>query len=176
MSRFNNHGKAVWGAQRPDSFPNGSSHRRNLNFRDNRRDGERVIRQTQDDGEMEDRTFDDHHPDGQLGSKLDRLIERLDKFDAWKEETDRRLLNSDPVLSRETEPPLGFDDPDDWEYGDFLRKKAGDMGFRIRNPNFSIRKGPPEERGHRETRGRGGGVWDPPGMRPTRNQFGGFDQ
>lgn len=81
MSRFNNNGKSAWGVHRPDTFPNGSSCRPNFN---NRRNGV-LQRQNQDDGELESRPNDDSYHDDPVNGKLDRLLDKMDKFDLWRD-------------------------------------------------------------------------------------------
>ncbi|XP_041999909.1 uncharacterized protein LOC121749403 [Salvia splendens] len=172
MSRFNNNGKSAWGAHLLDTFPNGVSRRPNFN---NRRNGV-FQRQNMEDGELESRPNEDSHHDDSVNGKLDRLLDKMDKFDLWTDETDSRFESLDPNLSRETEPALGFDDADEGEYEDFRRRKSGDRGYRARNPNFGNRDATMEERGRRSERGRSVSGWDPPGNCYARAQFGGFPQ
>lgn len=115
-----------------------------------------------DEGEFEVRTSEELNQDEPVGNKLDRVLEKLEKIDVWKDETDRRLEGLDPNLSRETEPPLGFDDGDEADYEDYRRGRHPEWGGRYRNPNPNIRDG-----------GRGGFGWDQPNNRNAHQQFGG---
>ncbi|KAG6438025.1 hypothetical protein SASPL_102958 [Salvia splendens] len=94
----------------------------------------------------------------------------LDKFDAWRDDTDRRFENL------ETEPPSGFDDDDDWDYEDVRRQRSGDRGLRGRNPSGGFREGPHEDRARRDSGGRNGPGWTTQGNRHPSQQFGRVDQ
>lgn len=133
MSRFkNNNEKGSWGAQRQEAFPNGFSRRPNFYGRCN---GGGFGRQTVHDLELETRPTDELHNDDPVIGKLDRVLEKLEKIDLWRDETDRRFKGLDPNLKREIEPPLGFDDGADGEFEDFRRRGTADRGLRYRNPN-----------------------------------------
>lgn len=111
-----------------------------------RRDGGGPNQNSVDNGELDTRPTEEAQHDEPVSSKLDCVLDRLDKFDVWKDETDCRFVNFDPSLSRETEPPSGFDE-DDWEYEEGRRRRPGDRNQRYRNPNGGFRDGLLEERG-----------------------------
>lgn len=129
MSHFNNNGKAVWGPNRPDTFPTGASRRQNPNF-NNRRFNGGFTRQPRDEGELENRPMAEAQTDEPLSNKLDRVLDKLEKIDMWKDETDRRFDSLDPFLSREVEPPLGFDDDREGVMDDARRRGTVDRGYR----------------------------------------------
>lgn len=173
MSRFNNNCKAVWGPHRPDTFPNGSSHRPNPNLVGNRRGNEGYNRQSGDDGDLETRIMDDIPNDEPVSTKLDRVLDKSEKFDLWKDEADRRFENLDPKLSRETEPPLGFDDEGEGELENFRGQRPVERGIRIGN-NTGLREGPFDDRGRREDRNRVRAGWERTGSRQPRQSTGGY--
>ncbi|XP_042035152.1 uncharacterized protein LOC121781486 [Salvia splendens] len=164
MSRFNNYGKSAWGVNHPDMFHNGASRRPTFNIRRN----EIFQRQDIDDGDLEGRPTGESHREDPVTEKLDRLLDKMEKFDQWKDATDRRLQSLNPVVSRGTEPPLGVNDADEEEYVDFRRGKSGDTGFRARNPNLGYRELAPEERVQRAEKVNNGSEWDPPTTRYGR--------
>ncbi|XP_042023144.1 uncharacterized protein LOC121770490 [Salvia splendens] len=164
MNRFSNNGEAVWGGHRPDSFSSGASQRQNFNLRHN----EVFQRQAFDEGDLEGRPPGDSNQEETLSGKMDRLLEKMDKFDQWKDETDRKFKCLDPLLARETEPPLGFDEADDGVYEELRRWKSMDRGGRVRNPTGGYRDGAIEDRGFRPDRSNDGSAWDVPGNRYTR--------
>ncbi|KAG6434095.1 hypothetical protein SASPL_105717 [Salvia splendens] len=129
----NNNGKAVWGSGRQESYPANRFGGRPSTA--GRRDGGGFHEHNMDDGEGETRQPDESRLDEPISSKLDRVLDRLDKFDAWRDDIDRRFENLDPTLSREAEPPSGFDDGDDWDYEDVCWQRSGDRGLRGRNPS-----------------------------------------
>ncbi|XP_041995643.1 uncharacterized protein LOC121745750 [Salvia splendens] len=173
MNRFNNNGKAVWGSSRPNSYPNGAPRRQQPV---DRRNFGSSHRSQLDDEELEGRHLEEIQQDDSVSGKLDRVLDRLDKFDAWKDETDRRVGYGDPIISRETEPPSGFDDGDDLGDDGFRRGRYGDMGFNSRQSGGGFRDGMQMGRGRRGGRGRPGSCWDPPGNMQTRTRGVGFDQ
>ena len=95
MSHFHNNGKGTWGSHRPDTFPNGSSRRNNVGVR---RDYLGLQRPPLDE-EPSIRPLDDSNNNNSISGKLDQLLDRLDKFDSWRDETDRRsiILNQTPT-------------------------------------------------------------------------------
>ncbi|XP_041994863.1 uncharacterized protein LOC121744871 [Salvia splendens] len=163
MSRFNNYGKSAWGANRPDTSHNEASRRPNFNIRRN----EAFQRQDIDEDDLEGRPTGESHRDDPVNEKLDRILDKMEKFGQWKDATDRRLEKLNPVGSRGTDPALGLNDPDEEEYADFRRGKSGDQGFRARNPSYGVRDVAPEERARRAERSHGGSDWDQPA-----NQYG----
>ena len=117
---------------------------------------------TLDDGEFENRLTDDPLHDDPIQSKLNRIMEKINKINLWKDETDWRLEFREPRPACETESPWGLDEADDLEYDDYLRRKLAEKGYRDRNPNYGQRNDPSEERGRRDLRGP---RWDSPGVR-----------
>ena len=94
--------------------------------------------------------MDDLFRDDPVQSKLDRIMEKIDKFDLWKEETDRRLENRDTRPTRDTDHPWSFDEGDELEYDDYRRRKLAERGYHHRNRNYGQRDDPTEERGRRD--------------------------
>ncbi|XP_042051692.1 uncharacterized protein LOC121797016 [Salvia splendens] len=162
-----------WGSSRPDSFTPGVP-RRQLPVE--RRNFGVPHRPQLDDGDLEIRPNDESMHDDYMNGKLDRLLDKLDKFDLWREEADRRFEYLDPIVPRETEPPLGFEDGDEAEYEEFRRKKASEKGGRARHPNFCMRDMSMDDRRRRGERTRGASAWDAPGNRFARTHGGGFPQ
>lgn len=145
MSRFNNNnGRGAWGAHRHDAFPNGFSRRPNFY---GRRNGGGYGRPPGDDLELETRPMDEPRNEEPVSGKLDRVLDKLEKIEVWRDETDRRFEGLDPSLKRETEPPLGFDDGGDGEFEECRRRGPADRGGRYKNPNADFREGQYEERG-----------------------------
>lgn len=126
-----------------------------------------------DDGEPENRPTENTHQDEPVSNKLDRVLDKLEKIDLWRDETDRRFESSDPNLSQETEPPLGFED-EEREFENFQRGKSMDRGVCFGNPTTAIRDEPYDGRGRREDRFRNGSGWDQTGLRQPRQQIGGY--
>ena len=95
MSRFHNNGNGSWGSHRQGTFPNGSSRRNNVGVR---RDYLGLQRPPLDE-EPSTRPLDDSNNNDSISGKLDQLLDRLDKFDSWRDETDRRsiILNQTPT-------------------------------------------------------------------------------
>ena len=84
---------------RTDSFPaNRFAGRQSTG---GRREGGGYYRSPLGDGEFKGRPTDDSRSIDHGGNKLDRLLEKFDKFDLWKEETDRRFETLDSALSRD---------------------------------------------------------------------------
>ena len=96
MSRCHNNWKGTWGSHRPDTFSNGSSRCNNVGVR---RDCLGLQRPPLDE-ELSIRTLDDGNNDESISIKLDQLLDRLDKFDSWRAETDRRFDNLEPNPNR----------------------------------------------------------------------------
>ena len=88
--------KSAW-APRPDTFLNGSSGR---NYPKGRRDQGGFNRANQDNGVVIGRPTDDQITDDSIGWKLDRVLDSLDKFESWREETDRKFDTIDPTATR----------------------------------------------------------------------------
>ncbi|XP_042008927.1 uncharacterized protein LOC121757445 [Salvia splendens] len=172
MNRFHNNGKSGWGGHRPDSFASGASRRQNFSIRRN----DVFHRQPSDGEDLEGRPNGDPHQEDTVNGKLDRLLEQMNRFDQWRDETDRRFENMDPPATRETEPPLGFAETDDGGFEEFRKRNSGDMGYRARHPTGGRRQGSMEDREYRVERGRWGSAWDAPGNRYVRPQFGGVPQ
>ncbi|XP_042009136.1 uncharacterized protein LOC121757696, partial [Salvia splendens] len=162
MKRFNNNGKAVGGSSRPDSFPNGASRRQQPV---DRRNFGNSHQSQLEDGEFEVRQPEELHLDDSVSGKLDRLLDRLDKFEVWRADTDRRFQSLEPVISRDAEPPSVFEDGDDWGDKGFRRTRYGDRGNNFRNPSGGFRDSQQAGRGSRGGRGRPGSCWDPPWTR-----------
>ncbi|XP_042035243.1 uncharacterized protein LOC121781586 [Salvia splendens] len=164
MSRFNNFGKSAWGGSRPDTFHNGASRRPNFNIRRN----EIFQRQETDDGELEGQPTGESLRQDPMNEKLDRLLDKMEKFDQWRDTADRRFESLDRSAPRATDPTLRFDVGDEEEYEDFRRGKSREIGARARNPNFEFRDYATDERVRRTARGYRGSDWDPPGNRYGR--------
>ncbi|KAG6401032.1 hypothetical protein SASPL_137877 [Salvia splendens] len=73
--------------------------------------------------------------DDPVNTKLDRLLDRFDKLDVWRDETDRRFENLEPVLSREAKPPSRHDDWEEYEDMDVRGKRSWDRGNKARHQN-----------------------------------------
>ena len=87
MRRYNNNSRQGWGANRPTYFPNSSSRRDNvIGHRDN-------FGQQTDEGDRVGRLMEDANHDDFVGYKLDHLIDKLDKLDSWRDDTNRRFEN-----------------------------------------------------------------------------------
>lgn len=163
MKRYNNNGKSGWGSSRPDTFPNGASRRPQPMHR---REFGGFNWPPFVDLEMESRPVDDTQQGDPISLKLDLLMDRFDKFDVWRDETDRRFENLEPVISREAEPPSGYDDGEEYEEDDFRGKKLWDSWNRPRQQNS----------GRRDGRARSSFAWDQPGVDSDRNRFSGYNQ
>ena len=133
MRRYNNNGRQGWGANRPDCFPNGSSRCDNAI---GRRGNVSFNRQQTDEVDREGSPTEDANHDDSVGYKLDRLIDRLDKLDSWREDTNRRFENMEPAWSCGNGQPYDDEDIDDLGFDDQRQRRIGDRGFHGRNPNF----------------------------------------
>ena len=152
-------------ARCPDAYPTNRFGGRQTTA--GRGNGSGHIRTPADEGDIEGRPFQDNANDDLTNSKLDRLLDRFDKFDVWRDEAERKIDNLGPTTTRETDIPFGFDE-EDVDYGDPRRRRLGDRGPRYRNPTIGYRETPPEDRGRCDGRGRYGAGWEQPG---TRQQF-----
>ncbi|KAG6401721.1 hypothetical protein SASPL_138585 [Salvia splendens] len=144
------------------SFPNGASRRQQPV---DRRNFGNSHQSQLEDGEFEVRQPEELHLDDSVSGKLDRLLDRLDKFEVWRADTDRRFQSLEPVISRDAEPPSVFEDGDDWGDKGFRRTRYGDRGNNFRNPSGGFRDSQQAGRGSRGGRGRPGSCWDPPWTR-----------
>ena len=111
-----------------------------------------------------------------MGYKLDCLIDRLDKLDSWREDTDRRFENLEPAWPCGNDQPYDDENIDDLGFDDQRQRRTGDKGFHGRNPNFRARDSPQRDRYRRDGRNCRGSGWDPPGYQQHRHQIGGYDQ
>ena len=121
MKRFTNNGKAVWNKSRSDPFQGVSSRRQQWV---GHRDQGGFNRQIEEDGDLEGKLGDDHSMEEPVGRKLDRLLDRFDKLEGWRDETDRKFENLEPYLARDADPPLGFSDCEDLEDKDSHRRRS----------------------------------------------------
>lgn len=156
--------RLVGGGPRMESFP--ANRFGGCQPNGNRRGGGGFYRSPLGDREIEQRTTDDHRSDDPVGHKLDHVLDKLEKFDIWREETDRRFKYLDQNPFREAEPQPKFTDGDDAEFGDYRRRKYGEKGFNNRNPNLEFCEG----------RERDGRSWETPGFRHPRHHNGGADR
>ncbi|XP_042039612.1 uncharacterized protein LOC121785291 [Salvia splendens] len=104
---------------------------------------------------METRQGEDVQQGDPINTKLDRLLDRFDKLDAWRDETDRRFENLEAPPSREVEPPSRHGDWDEYEDMDVRGKRPWDRGNRPRRATVS---------------------GDPSGFDSARSRFNGFNQ
>ncbi|XP_042019016.1 uncharacterized protein LOC121766845 [Salvia splendens] len=65
-----------------------------------------------------------------VNNKLDRLLDRFDKLDVWRDETDRRFENLEAPSAREVEPPSRQGDWEEYEELDVRGKRPWDRGLR----------------------------------------------
>ncbi|XP_047947774.1 zinc finger protein BRUTUS-like At1g74770 [Salvia hispanica] len=86
------------------------------------------------------------HHDDHVSHKLDKFLDRFDKLDVWRDETDQRIENLEPSFSSDAEQSPGFEDGEEWD-DDNRGRKPWDSGFRARNPNSGSHDGPTEEQG-----------------------------
>ena len=153
--------RLVGGGPRMESFP---AHRfGGCQPNGNRRGGGGLYRSPLGDREIEQRTTDDHRSDDPVEHKLDHVLDKLEKFDIWREEKNRRFESLDQNLLRDAEPQPKFTDGNDAEFGDYRRRKFGEKDFPNGFPKFESREG-------RERDDRG---WGMPRYRQPRNHTGG---
>lgn len=110
--------------------------------------------------EPDSRGIDDIRNEDSLGSKFDRLVE---KFDSWKEETERRFESLQLTNTHDVDRPTSFGEEDDAEWGDFGRGRHGERGAHPTNPNLA-------RDGQRGGGGRDARRWEPMGNRMNHRQ------
>ncbi|XP_042005724.1 uncharacterized protein LOC121754429 [Salvia splendens] len=142
MRRYNNYGRSGWGSSRRGQ-PSA------------RREAGGFSHHPLDELEFETRQGEDVQQGDPVNNKLDRLLDRFDKLDVWRDETDRRFENLEAPPSREVEPPSRQDDWEEYEDVDVRGKRPWDRGHRPRRAAVS---------------------WDTSGVDSTRSRFNSFNQ
>ncbi|XP_042021153.1 uncharacterized protein LOC121768675 [Salvia splendens] len=153
MRRYNNYGRAGWGQPR-------------RGHPQNRRDTGGFDHPPFGDLGGESNPGDEGQPGDQVNAKLDRLLDRFDRLDVWREETDRRFETWEPILTREAEPQSRTEDWEEDEPMDVRGKRPWEGAPRPRNPAGGRQGG----------YGRQPDAWDQLGFGAHRNRTHGYNQ